>query len=191
MKKELLIFMHKSQESAGFTLVEIIVAIGIFAIIILFLPYLGVYHYWIYNTQIAQFDVISDARGTLDDMDSYVRQSNRVISNYLTYTTDSQTLILQIQSIDPSNNLIAGTYDNVVFYLSGSDFFRQVFPSANSKRLAATKKLASNVTEITFSYDNLNYSLVQQVTTTISVQQNLGKDIKSATLSSQAKLRNY
>ncbi len=182
-----------SMKQKGFTLVELIVSVSLFLIVSLFLGYLVTYQFLIYNTQITELNITHDARTALDDIDDYVRQSNRVVANYDSYTTGSQILVLQIKSIDSSNQLIGATYDNVVFYSSGSDLFRQVFPNSHSSRLAVTKKLATNVdtNNFSFSYDNLDYFLVKQITTSMAIKQNVGNKIKSITLYSQTKLRNY
>jgi len=179
--------------SGGFTIVELIVVVGLTAVISLFLAYLVGYQYQIYNTQAAQLSVTSDARGMADDIDSYVRQAHRVLSSYLTYTTGSQTLVLQVPSIDSSGQIISGTYDTVVFYLSGTDFYRQVFPDASSSRPAVTKKLASGIDTANFSlaYNSADVTGATQVTSNIALVQTVGGQTKSITFSSQADLRNY
>ena len=177
----------------GFTIIETTIVILFFVIIAFFLSYLATYQYWIYNNETAELGIANDARTALDDIDNYVRQSNRVLSSYSSYVTGNQVLILQIQSINSSNQLIPGTYDMVVYYLSSNDLLRQVFPNPSSSRLSVTKKLASGVdiNNFTFSYNNLDYSLVTQVTTSLSITQTVGGQTRSITISSQAKLRNY
>jgi len=186
-------FRLYNKSGAGFTMVEMIVVLVIMIMVTGFLAYLTISNYWIYNNQTAQLNISSDARNALDDVDNYVRQSHRVMSSYSTYTTGTKTVVLQIESIDASNQIIAGTYDTVVYYLSGSNFFRQVFPDPSSSRPAVTKKLASNVdnSSFSFSYDNADYSLVKQVTTNITVAQNVSGTTRTITISSESKLRNY
>jgi len=181
------------KNNRGFTVVEMTIVISFFVVIAFFLSYLVTYQYWIYNNETAELGITNDARTALDDIDNYVRQSNRVLSSYSTYVTGSQILVLQIQSINSSNQLIPGTYDMAVYYLSGNDLLRQVFPNPSSNRVLITKKLASDIdtNNFTFSYDNSDYSLVTQVTTSLSITQTIGGQTRSITLSSQSKLRNY
>ncbi len=170
-----------------------IIVLAFSLIVSLFVIYLVSYQYWVYNTGTADLSIGNSARTALDDIDNYVRQANRVVQSYSSYTTGAKTLILQIQSVDSSNQLIAGSYDIVVFYLSGSNLIRQVFPYSGSSRLAVTKILSGGVdpNSFSFTYDNADFSLVRQVTINITVQQNVINQTRSITLSSQSKLRDY
>jgi len=176
---------------SGFTLIEVVIVIGLVSVCSIILSQLFIGQNRLYNSETAELDITGDARTALDDIDSYVRQSNRALSSFSTYTAGSQVLILQIQSINSSNQLIAGTFDNVVYYLSGSGLFRQVFPNVASSRSAITKKLASGVNSLTFTYNNADYSLVTEVQVDTTVQENVSGQTRSITLSSKAKLRNY
>lgn len=145
----------------------------------------------IYNIETAELNITSDARSSLDDIDAYVRQANRVADSYTIYTTGSQTMVLQVQSINPSNSLIPATYDYVVFYLTGDDLFRQIFPNVLSSRLASTKKLASNVSAFALTYNNASFPLVDEVITDLTLQQAAGAQTRTITISSKSILRNY
>jgi len=180
-----------NKNSFGFTVIELTVVVAIVGICSLILVDSFIGHNRIYKTETAELNVTSDARGALDDIDNYVRQATRTLSSYSTYTAGSQVLILQIQSVNSSNQLVPGTFDNVVYYLSGSDLVRTIYPDASSTRVSGTKKLASNVTGLSFTYDNADYSLVQTVATNLSITENAGNASRSITLTSDAKLRNY
>ena len=175
----------------AFSLIEIVIVIAIVGVCGLVIADLFIGHNRLYKTETAELNITGDARESLDDVDNFVRLANRTLSSYSTYTAGPQVLILQIQSINASNQLIAGTYDNVVYYMVGSNFFRQIFPDAASSRIATTKKLGSNVNSLVFTYNNVNYTLVTQVTTDLTVQENAGLQSRAITLSSKSKLRNY
>lgn len=181
------------QKSKGFTLIEVAVVSSILLLVVGFLGYLSVKHFWIYNSQIIQLNVESDARGALDDIDNYVRGAYRVLSSYGSYTTGSQILILQVPSIDLSNQIIASKYDTIVFYLSGTSLVRQAFPDASSSRSVTAKTLSSGVevSSFMFSYDNINYSLVKQVSTAMTIKQGSSNYERTVTISSKSSLRNY
>ncbi len=174
----------------GFTLIEIVIVIVIVAVCGIVVTDLFIGQNRLYRTQTAELNVTGDARGSLDDIDNYVRQAHRTISNYATYNAGPQVLILDIQSINASNDLIPG-YDKVIYYLNGNGLFREVFPQGASARLATTKKLASNVSGLAFTYNNVNYSLVTGVTTDITIQENAGIQTRAITISSKSILRNY
>ena len=159
-----------------------------------FLGYVSVRHFWVYNNQISELNVGGDARSALDDIDNYVRSAYRIVLYYTSYSTDGDTLILQIPSIDSSNRVIEGAYDTVVFSLSGSSLIREIFPDSSSSRVSSTKTLTGNsdVDALLFSYSNMNnYSLANQITTSITVRQGDGNYERSLTISSKSSLRNY
>lgn len=181
------------KEKKGFTLIEILVVATILSLIVGFLGYLSVRHFWVYNNQISELNVEGDTRGALDDIDNYVRSAYRVASNYQSYSTDQDTLILQIPSIDALNRVIDDSYDTVVFSLSNSSLVREIFPDPSSSRVSSTKTITGNssVDALTFSYDNGNYALVKQITILVTVSQKNGSYERSITISSKSSLRNY
>ena len=178
-------------KSEGFSIMEVVVVIGIIAICGGILIEIFIGQNRIYKLETAELNITNDARNSLDDIDNYIRQSTLALSSYTSYTASATTLILQIQSVNSSNQLIAGTYDTVVFYLSGSNLFRQVFPAVGSSRLPITKKIAENITGLVFTYNNVDFALVTQVSTDLTIAKNAGVVTKSITVSSDARLRNY
>ena len=127
----------------------------------------------------------------MDDIDNYVRQSNRTLSTYSTFNAASDVLILQIQSVNAASQLVAGKYDYVVYSLTGSNFNRQIFPDPASARVAVTKRLANKVVSLTFTYSDPAYPLVKQVNTSITITESVGFQSRTINISSQSKLRNY
>ncbi len=182
---------EKVKSYGGFTLIEMVIVIALVAIASMVLADMFVSHNRLYRTQTAELNVTGDARTALDDIDSYVRQANRTMESYSTYTAGSQVLILQIQSINSSKQLISATYDYVVYYLVSGSLYRQVIPNAASTRTAVTKKIANNVTALTFTYNDANYPQVTKVTTDMTLLENAGIQNRTISISSQASLRSY
>jgi prepilin-type N-terminal cleavage/methylation domain-containing protein len=178
-------------KQAGFTLIELVIVIALVGIASFILVDMFIGQNKLYRTQTAELNITNDARMSLDEIDSYVRQAIRTLSSYSGYNSGPQTLVLQIQSVNSSNQLIAGTYDHVVFYMSGSNLMRQVFPDSASSRQSGLKRLASNVAGFTFTYDNADFALVTQITTDITIQESAGYQDRTITISSKSKLRNY
>ncbi|MBI4363611.1 MAG: hypothetical protein HY545_02060, partial [Candidatus Doudnabacteria bacterium] len=175
----------------GFTLIELLVVTVLVGVSIVVLVNLFIGQNRIYRTQTAELNVANDARASLDDIDAYARQARQILANYQTWTTGTQTLVLEIQSINSSNQLIIGAYDTMVYYLTGSNFYRQTFPNAQSSRTAQTKRLASNVTGLSLTYNNADPTLASQVTTDLTIQESVGFQTRSITASSKSYLRNY
>ncbi len=182
----------KVRQRNGFTVVELLVVLPLLIVIGFFLAYLFSYQYQVYDTESAELTITYDARTALDEIDAYVRQAMQVASSYSTYTTGTQVLVLQLQSVDASGQAISGVYDDAVFYLSGTTLMEQIFAGAGSTRTALTKTLANNVDTASFSftYNNASYTLATQVQTNLAVKQNYGGQIRSISVSSKATLRN-
>jgi len=178
-------------KSQGFTLLEIIMVILFVAIIGLVGSELFIGQNRVYKIETAELNINANARLALDDIDNYVRLANRTLDSYSIYTAGSQILILKIQSVNASDQLLPAVYDYVVFYLSSSDLYREVFPDAASSRTAVTKRLASNVNSLNFSYNNVDYSLVKEVTTDLTLQEDAGIQNRAITISTKSILRNY
>ncbi|OGE74332.1 MAG: hypothetical protein A3I07_02680 [Candidatus Doudnabacteria bacterium RIFCSPLOWO2_02_FULL_42_9] len=178
-------------KSRGFTLVEIVIVISIVVVCGVVIADLFIGQNRLYKVETAELNVTSDARVALDDIDNYVRQANRVLDNSGAYITGAQVLVLQIQSINASNQLIPATFDNVVYYLTGPELYREVFPHNASSRLGGTKQLASHVNGLAFTYNNVSNALVTEVSTNITTQEDAGIQTRAITISSKSTLRNY
>jgi prepilin-type N-terminal cleavage/methylation domain-containing protein len=181
----------KFQTQNGFTLIELVVVIALVAITSLVLLDLFIGHNRLYQTQTSELNVTGDARTALDDISAFVRSANRAQAVYSSFTADSQVLILQIQSVNASNQLIPATFDYAVFYLSSGNLLREVFPDATSTRAGGVKELANNVVDLEFTYNNVDFTQVTEVSTDITVEEDAGIQNRSITLSSQARLRSY
>ncbi len=178
-------------KNRGFSLVEAIIVVLLVLVCVTVIVNLFIGQNRIYKTETAELNITNDARMSLDDIDNYVRQANRTLSSYSTYTAGPQVLILQIQSVNSSDNLIIGTYDYVIYYLTGTTLYRQVFPNAASVRAAVTKKLAGGVNGLSFTYNTADFANVTEVTTNITIQESAQFQTRSITASSKAILRNY
>ncbi len=183
--------MTKKQSNAGFTLIEIVLVIFLVAICGWVASDLFINQNRLYQTQTAELNITGDARMALDDIDNYVRLGNRVIDSYSSYTTGSQVLVLRIQAVNASNQLVPASFDTIVYYLSGGGLYRQIFPDGLSARDATTKKLAGNVNSLSFTYNNASNALVTEVTTNITLQEDAGIQNRTITISSKSTLRNY
>jgi prepilin-type N-terminal cleavage/methylation domain-containing protein len=175
----------------GFTLIEVVLVIVLFTMLSLAVMDMYSGQNKIFNFQSSELIITNDARMALDEIDNYVRGSNRVLAAYDTYTTGASTLILQMHSLDATGIMIPGTFDTVLFYMDGSKLMRKLIPDASSSRQASEKMLADNVTSLTFTYNNADISLVTEVSEEIALSHSSATATRSITVSSKAILRNY
>ena len=183
--------LKRNNFEQGFTLIEVTVVIGLVALSSFVLADLFLGQNKIYKTQTAELNISNDARASLDQIDSYVRQSMRALSSFDVYSAGPQVLILQIQSVNLSDQLLPGTFDHVVIRLDGTNLYSEVFPHAASGRSAGLRKLASNVTGLAFTYDSSDFAMVRRITTDITIQEPATYQTRAITISSTSKLRNY
>lgn len=182
---------NRQNKQNGFTLIEVVVVVALVAMASYILIDLFLGQHKLYKTQTAELNITNDARLTLDEIDLYVRQGNRVLSAYGSYTTGPQSMIIQVQSFNSSGRLIAGTYDQIVFYMMGTDLFRQVFSDPASSRQSGVKKLASHVSGFNLTYNSADFSSVTEVITDLTLQEWATYQNRAITVSSKSNLRNY
>src|SRR4051812_22976288 len=99
------------KKNLGFTLVEALISVLLISVGVVVMANMFLSQNKLYLTQNSELEITSGVRTALDDVDNYVRQANRTLSTYSTFTAGPNVLILQIQSIDGSNRLKPGVYD--------------------------------------------------------------------------------
>lgn len=153
--------------SAGVTLIETVIVIGIFAALlsVIFSMYSGYMRLHTYNK--AVLATAGSATIAANDLQDLVLQANRIATSATisgtVYTSDASTLVLELPSIDSSGAALAGKYDFVAFYVSGGKFYRVVSVDPASSRIPRSRTLSEAVTSVTFTY-NSAISTANQVT---------------------------
>ncbi len=143
----------------GFTLLEVIVVIGVLAILIVFLLGIVIANSRFYSNQSGEIGAISSTREISNRITEYTRAAVMALAtttySSILYTADSDTLILQVPSIDASFNIISATYDNVIITRDTGNSSRLVLvvdPNASSARKSRDLELTSNLASTTFTY---------------------------------------
>src|SRR6185369_8230476 len=148
----------------GFTLIEIIVVIFVTSIMLLGFLSLYEWHGKVYNYQQAVIRVSGSSRSSMQAFSLYTSQAYRVLSDSGSYSTDINTLILQVPSINDSGDVISAKWDTVIFYKSGTNLFLLIQPDASSSRPAVNKILSDTLQSLSFNYNNANFDLITKVT---------------------------
>ncbi|MEK7604355.1 MAG: hypothetical protein AAB442_00965 [Patescibacteria group bacterium] len=81
-----------------------------------------------------------------------------------TYTSSATTLVLKVPSIDSSGVALIGTYDYVVFYVSGTTLYQLTELGSGSARTAGRRILSTAVNTLSFTYPNPDFTRVDAVT---------------------------
>jgi Tfp pilus assembly protein PilW len=190
-------------KEAGFTLTELLVAIGMGIIVIG-----AIFSFYLYNQQSftsasAYVEINTAARLAMDWMSRDLRWAQQLITNKTInsqyYITGTEEIILKIPSIDSSGDIIDGVFDYVVYHLSQSDstkLERIIDANALSSRVDETRIIANNISSLTFSSAGTELSNIPDVTTLTNVAIELttskvaSRRTLSQTVSSTIKLRN-
>lgn len=182
-------------KNRGFTLVEIVLVLGLMALILLALTTLFINHNSIYNFQQGFIKTAGSGRTSLNEITLYTAQGYRVLAsqtiNSTSYTSGPTVLVLQLPSIDSSGLVINGSWDYVAFYTSGSQLLRQSQSAVGSARPTGARLLSQSVSAISFAYDNIDFSLVKKVSIDLQTQETVKDQVITNRLAQQVVLRNY
>src|SRR5690349_4747585 len=131
-----------NRNKSGFTLIELVIVLGISSIVLLGLLSLFEWHQKVFVYEQADVQVTSSARQVMNNMSEYIAQGYMILSsrtiNGTAYTTDADTIVLQIPSRNSSGSAIAGTYDYVVFNLSNGSIYQSIETGNGSVRPSGT-----------------------------------------------------
>ncbi len=163
--------MKKQQ---GFTIMELVVVIALCSVLLLGLLALFDWHSKVFTLEQADVRATGSVRSVMNNMTKYVAQgitleSSRTISG-TTYTTDADTVIVKIPSVDSSGNVIASTYDYVAYNLSNGSVTQVIEAGSGTVRTAGSKLLAENVQSFSLTYDNATAALATYVVVDIQTR---------------------
>ncbi|OGG78085.1 hypothetical protein A3A36_02875 [Candidatus Kaiserbacteria bacterium RIFCSPLOWO2_01_FULL_52_12b] len=179
----------------GFTLLETVIVAGLGA----FTLFILVNFYLNFNSVLGAdgglMNVSKDVRSIVGETEALILPARRVLSSHSfgadTYASDTDTLVLELPSIDSSGVQIFGKYDYAVLYLDGTTAYLRILSDPASSRLSGTKQLATTVNTLALTYDNADFTLVRKVDIDIQTRVVVKEDVLSAHLHQQTYLRNY
>ena len=179
----------------GFTLIEIIVGIGVFILLIFALFNLYLVYGSLYSFQDTQLTATMDGRVAMSEITFLTVQAYRVVGNITiattTYYSGTTTLVLQIPSMAAGDGTISNTWDYAVFYINGTNLYRTIQANAASSRISGTRLLTGNLQNLVFSYDNADLTQAQKVSIDINIQTQTAKYTATNHSTEQVTLRNF
>lgn len=182
-------------QTAGVTLIETLVAVGL--VLVIALSLLSVYGIYgkLYGLGQAQFSTLGGARSALTEVTNYTAQAYRVVASRIinggNYVSGASTLILQLPAVDAAGKTINNTWDYVVFYASSSNFYRYAEVNALSARMGGQKLLTSSLNSLNFSYDSVDFTQVKKVTLDLSTRASQNHVPVVNQVTGQVMLKNY
>lgn len=155
---------HNDCRSKGMTMLELVMGIALFLIISLgivilidaYRPYSRLLPEGIFRTGVRRIH-----SETLEDIKQSVRQAERILAttsiDSANYTTGTTTIALRLRSVDAANNLIPGSYDQIVYYTNTTTppitLYKQVAGAFGSKRTSRIAILNELVDNLSFTYN--------------------------------------
>lgn len=158
----------------GLTLVETLIAFGLSAVILIILAAFYLTQFKFFSGQNTSIDISSQNKIAIDEITNEIRESQSVAASCCSSdTTSSTVLVLQIWPLNSNGDTQdPGTtnYDYIVYQRDSSNntITKKITPSGISSRQAGTKIIASNVSDLQFTYDTVPSSSAEEVTVTIT-----------------------
>lgn len=183
----------------GFTLVELItgLAIGGFVLAIVASIYLS--HFRLFSNQNTAIDAATQNKLAFDEITNQIRQSQAIVSTCASCggdTTGADILVLQLWPLDASGDPLdpQGTnYDYIEYRrdpTTPTKLIRKTYPYATSSRKSGTRIVATNVSALTFAYDNADPTLALEITTNVTTTAIANGKTQTTVQSAKAILRN-
>jgi len=178
----------------GMTLVEVLVAMAISALLLAALTNLFGTFNALYNYQNASRHTADASGAVLHAVEEAATPADRILSTHdfsgTSYGSNAGSLVLEIPSINASGVLVSGQYDYVAFYRAGTSAYRVTNVSIGSARRSGTTRLGDTVVSLNFTYDNSDVTQAKAVTIDVVASTTVRGAQTTSHLSETLRLRN-
>lgn len=195
-------YIYKSEHSIGFSLLEVVIAVAIAGVVGVLLVSLLVQNNGVYFNQTSKITQGINLNDGSSQIDNAIKSASSVAPNYPVlnpqYTSDANTLVLALPSIDSQSSVIDNTFDYIVISNDAQKpniLRKQVFPDPSSTRKSESLVLSTTLSQITFLYyDSTGQIVAPSSATKVSYSINLTEKAsfgnQSSNLSGQVNLKN-
>ena len=187
--------VRNSSNKAGFTLSELLVVMTLFVIISVGMMTMYSAQFRLSKNEISLTDAQAKVKAVINAVLPYVASANNILTstviNSVTYTSDTDTLVVSLPTVDNSDEVVEGQSDIVVYNLSGTDLVRIIDAQASSKRTDGTKTLLSELDDLDFVYEvEANPAQSTWVNITLTKQVATYNDVNTIDVSNRVFLKN-
>lgn len=174
--------MTKDRSNLGLTLIELVIAIGLFSLLSITLTAIFNQAWRSYYYQQAKTHLQGKAEQAINKIVDTSRETLTVVSTYTasdenTYTTSDQELVLELAAIDENNQIIADQYDYFIFLrdpTNNKNLLLLVYPDEASARPEEDKVLTDRLASLAFSFQNdQGETIVSNFEETVMIEINL------------------
>lgn len=198
---------------SGFTLVELLIGIGVTVIIVFVMAAVTEDTFIALNREQERLSLLDETRRAADAASDAILAATAILPTYVstepaTYTTDEDTVILSLPAEDNNSTLLQGLTDVIILSREATapeTFTIRTFPAIGSRRVAGTRTPTRRLTDLTIRYfkadsdgdnadepidDPLLYATASRVEVSISTQKILPHETLSERLVGGGRLRN-
>lgn len=189
--------MKQIKTNRGITLIETMIGIFISVLLMIILSYCLVIVLRLNEAQKTISALTSSTDRGIYRISSSIEQSSQIQTSAVisgtTYTTSSTVLVLKIPSVNSSGQIIAGSYDTVVYLRnpsSASEIQEITDAQTGSTRFDGTHIIARFVTNLLFRYNNSTYSSSSMATVFLKTGATVRGALKESANQITVRLRN-
>lgn len=151
----------------GFTLIEVVVLVGISSVVLIALVNFFIIFNSIYGYQRAFMATAGSAGRAMNALQGAVLPAEAVLASHnfsgTIHTSATTSLVLQLPSVNSAGNIIPGVRDYIVFYASSTELYRRIEAESGSARISGQTILSTTLDSIAFTYDSANFPSVTSV----------------------------
>lgn len=182
----------------GVTTIELLTALALFGLISVLTASIYFAHFRLFQNQNTAIEISSQNKIALDQIVAQIRESESVVdtcANCQGDTSSATVLVLRLWPLDASGEPTdpAGQYDYIIFKRDAQDntkLVKKTVVAPGSSRTAGTTNVASSISELAFTYDNTDPTLVTEVNVAVTTTGTSGSKTHTTTQSAKAVLRN-
>lgn len=189
--------MFPVRSRKGLSVPELVIGIGIFSILLLVVITAYFTYTNVFRVQTARGDLQRTALRALTRVVDTVRSSSAVVASRTidgtAYTTDADTLVLDLPAVGADGQFIPNAYDAVAFDRHPTDSTRYIEvtgAAAGSSRVTGSTFLTDMVVRVSFEYNNADVTRVNEVTMVVALTTTVRSQTVTATMDAHARLRN-
>lgn len=191
-----------SKRQAGFTLLEVLIAVMITSLVGFLLVQALVQNNGLYISQVAKVTQGLSLNDVSILISNDIKSASSVAVGYPasapTLLSSDTSLVLQVPALDASGNVMTSVYDYYIITQDTSNpkILREyLYPDPSSSRKSHNRVLITNLADIQFSYLGSSNQIVTpsnatQVNYAVSVSNPVGSSTQQSVSSGQVSLRN-
>ncbi len=182
----------------GFTIIELLIGGVLMAIVIFALGNIMITNFKLFLNESSVINITEANKIALDEITNQIRESQSIAATCTPCspdTTSANILILQLWPLNANGEPFDGgiNYDYIVYKKDSTDSTKLrkiIYPYATSSRPNSNKVLSTNISALTFIYNNATPSQASEVTVKIKNTTNNSGKVQEIERESKAVLRN-